>query len=172
MSEHSRRDFAKAATAVLGTAMLTQQTIHVSGMQSNSPPATKPQIALTLVHDFVANAHGDLVKVTALLEQEPALLNSAWDWGGGDYETAMGAAGHMGRADIAEYLLSKGARMDLFPAAMLGHVEIVKATLAAVPGLRDSKGPHGIPLRAHAEAGMRKGVNGAEAVLAFLDSLK
>ena len=36
---------------------------------------------------------------------------------------------------------------------MLGEKEIVIAMLTARPELADSRGPHGIPLVAHAEAG-------------------
>jgi len=106
-----------------------------------------------LVSEFVLKAHGDLGVVKQLLELEPALLNAAWDWGGGDWETGLGAASHVGRRDIAEYLLEHGARMDIFAAAMLGETEIVRAILEAQPSLRDARGPHGIPLAAHAEAG-------------------
>jgi hypothetical protein len=106
-----------------------------------------------LVQEFVSKAHGDLDAVRELLEREPALLNAAWDWGGGDWETGLGAAAHMGRRDIALVLLERGARMDIFAAAMLGEVETVRAMLAAHPALRDAPGPHGIPLLAHAQAG-------------------
>ncbi len=106
-----------------------------------------------LVNEFVLKAHGDLGVVKQLLEQEPALVNAAWDWGGGDWETGLGAASHVGRRDIAEHLLEHGARMDIFAAAMLGETEIVRAMLEAQPDLRDARGPHGIPLIAHAEAG-------------------
>ena len=88
-----------------------------------------------------------------LLEQEPALVNAAWDWGGGDWETGLGAAAHMGRRDIARFLLERGARMDIFAAAMLGETEIVIAMLSARPELANARGPHGIPLVNHAEAG-------------------
>lgn len=113
------------------------------------PPAIAPE----LVHEFVGNAHGDLQRVQQLLAQEPMLVNAAWDWGGGDWETGLGAASHMGRRDIALYLLENGARMDIFAAAMLGHAEIVRAILNAYPEMRHQKGPHGIPLLAHAKAG-------------------
>jgi hypothetical protein len=114
----------------------------------------KPQpIEPELVAEFVLKAHGDLGVVKQLLEQEPAIVNAAWDWGGGDWETALGAAAHVGRRDIAEYLLEHGARLDVFAAAMLGETEIVRAMLESQPGLRDARGPHGIPLIAHAEAG-------------------
>ena len=112
-----------------------------------------PTIAPELVQAFVANAHGDLERVQQLLAQESMLINAAWDWGGGDWETGLGAAAHMGRRDIAFYLLEKGARMDIFAAAMLGHTEIVRSMLNAYPEMRHARGPHGIPLLAHAKAG-------------------
>ena len=117
------------------------------------------------VEAFVGTAHGDLAEVERLLDLEPALANASWDWGGGDWETGLGAAAHMGRRDIAELLLARGARMDVFAAAMLGEVEIVRAMLDAYPEVVAAKGPHGIPLRVHAE----KGGERAQAVLALLD---
>jgi hypothetical protein len=129
-------------------------------MATDAPAALAP----AHVRDFVANAHGDFDFVRAALEDEPALLNAAWDWGGGDWETALGAAAHMGRRDIAELLLEHGARLDVFAAAMLGYVDVVRAVLAADPAARDAKGPHGIPLLAHAEAGGEQ----AAAVVALL----
>ncbi|MDQ2714387.1 MAG: ankyrin repeat domain-containing protein [Chloroflexota bacterium] len=113
----------------------------------------KPALAPELVQDFVGNAHGNMERVVELLEQEPRLLNAAWDWGGGDWETALGAAAHMGRKDIARCLLARGARLDIFAAAMLGQVEIVQAIVEAFPDARHWRGPHGIPLLAHAKAG-------------------
>jgi hypothetical protein len=116
---------------------------------SDRPPALDPAI----VESFVAKAHGDLDGVRALLEEEPALVNATWDWGGGDWETALGAAAHMGRRDIALFLLERGARIDVFAAAMLGDVELVRAALDAYPATREVLGPHGIPLVEHARAG-------------------
>jgi hypothetical protein len=55
-----------------------------------------PMLNSELVNKFVRVAHSDLAKVKELLEQEPKLINAAWDWGGGDWETALGAAAHMG----------------------------------------------------------------------------
>lgn len=118
----------------------------------------------SLVDEFVLKAHGDLDAVASMLEQEPALVNCARDWGGGDWETGLGAASHVGRRDIALFLLERGARMDVFAAAMLGETEIVRAMLAVRPELRDARGPHGIPLAKHAEAGGEQ----AQAVLELL----
>ena len=106
---------------------------------------------MSKVQEFVANAHGDLGAVRAALETDATLANAAWDWGDGDWETSIGAAAHMGRRDIAELLLAHGARMDVFAAAMLDEAEIVRAMLACYP--TEPVGPHGIPLRKHAEAG-------------------
>ena len=113
----------------------------------------KPALEDAIVQDFVSKSHADLEGIQELLAQQPALINSAWDWGGGDWETGLGAAAHMGRSDIANYLLENGARLDLFAAAMLGKMEIVRATLEAYPEAIDIPGPHGIPLIAHALAG-------------------
>ena len=127
----------------------------------------KPALDAKLVQEFVGNAHGDLNRVKELLSQEPALINATWDWGGGDFETALGAAAHMGRRDIAELLLNRGARLDLFAAAMLGKLEIVEAALTAFPNAIKTPGPHGIPLIAHAQAGGEE----AKAVFEYLQSL-
>ena len=124
-------------------------------------------LEITLVQEFVAKAHGDLDRVKELLAQEPGLVNATWDWGGGDFETALGAAAHMGRKDIANFLLENGARLDLFAAAVLGNLEIVKAALQAYPDAHKIPGPHGIPLIAHAQAGGED----AKAVLEYLLSL-
>jgi len=127
----------------------------------------KPALSPKLVEEFVGQAHGNLDRVRELLSQEPALVNAAWDWGGGDWETALGAAAHMGRKDIAGYLLDNGARLDLFAAAMLGKIEIVRAVLSAFPDAHQIKGPHGIPLLAHAQAGGEE----AAPVVEYLRSL-
>jgi hypothetical protein len=60
---------------------------------------------------------------------------------------------HTGQRQIADYLIQKGARPDIFSAAMLGQLEVVKAFVAARPGIQGLHGPHGITLLAHAEAG-------------------
>ena len=127
-----------------------------------------PALELNLVQEFVAKAHGDFERVKELLIQEPGLINSTWDWGGGDFETALGAAAHMGNKEIANFLLENSARLDLFAAAMLGNLEIVKAALKAYPNAIDIPGPHGISLIAHAEAGGEE----AKRVLEFLESLQ
>jgi hypothetical protein len=124
--------------------------------------AEKPRLEADLVRDFVANAHGDLDRVRELLVREPALVNAAWDWGDGDWETGLGAAAHVGRREIALFLLERGARMDIFAAAMLGHLDIVRAMIAAVPEARNAPGPHGIPLLRHAEAGGEAAASVAE----------
>ena len=62
----------------------------------------------------------------------------------------------MGLTEIAEYLIAKGARMDIFVATMLGKMDIVRPMLDAFPNLKTSKGPHGITLLAHAEKVAKK----------------
>lgn len=130
-------------------------------------PRNAEPLADESVHEFVWRGHFDLEGVRRILAESPGLLNSAYDWGRGDFETAIGGAGHMGRRDIAEFLLTQGARADIFVSAMLGRLDIVMAFLAATPSLLYAKGPHGIPLLRHALAG------GAEAapVVGYLRKL-
>lgn len=138
-----------------------------------APAAAKPKkerppaLDDAAVKEFVGAAHGDLDKTRKLLDATPGLLNATWDWGGGDFETALGGASHMGRKDIAAFLLERGARMDLFAAAMLGKIEIVRAAAAAFPNIAKAPGPHNITLLAHAEKG---GPEAAE-VVSFLKTL-
>ncbi len=110
-----------------------------------------------LVQEFVAQAHGNLARVQEMLAAEPALVNACWDWGGGDWETGLGAAAHTGQREIAELLLARGARMDIFAAAMLGKLDVVKAIITACPESRTAPGPHGIPLLVHAQMGGEAG---------------
>ena len=121
----------------------------------------KPRLDSALVQEFVAKSHGDLDRVRALIQSEPALVNAAWDWGGGDWETGLGAAAHVGRRDIALFLLDHGARLDVFAAAMLGYLDVVQAAVAARPDVVSVAGPHGIPLIAHAKAGGEERRRGA-----------
>jgi hypothetical protein len=118
-----------------------------------SIPDRGPRLDLDLVREFVIAGHHDLNRTRELIDQHPTLINAAWDWGGGDWETGLGAAAHMGRRDIALFLLDRGARLDLFAAAMLGYTEVVRAALAERPELVDTRGPHGIPLIVHAQKG-------------------
>lgn len=120
-----------------------------------------------LVREMVRVSHFDLKRVQQLVEAQPSLARAAWDWGFGDWETALGAASHMGSRPIAEYLIAKGARPNLFSAAMLGHLEVVKAFVSAQPGAQRIRGPHSISLLAHAQAGGEA----ARPVYEFLQSL-
>jgi hypothetical protein len=132
------------------------------------PAWKKPQVNRQRVQDFVIFAHADLDMTKKLLEKEPALLNAAIDWGGGDWETGLGGASHMGRRDIVAFLLEKGARIDIFCAAMLGRLDAVKSFLSLQPKLIDAPGPHGLTLHFHAQVGGKE----AEPVLDYLQSIK
>ena len=116
-----------------------------------NPSWKNPQINRLLVQDFVIFAHMDLPMVKKLLEKEPMLINAFMDWGAGDWESGLGGASHMGRHDIVEFLLEKGARIDIFCAAMMGQLDAVRAFLTLQPKLIDSRGPHGFNLHFHAQ---------------------
>jgi hypothetical protein len=124
-------------------------------------PATDPE----KVQAIVRFCHFDLDRVAELLAEDRALALASWDWGFGDWESALGAASHMGRRDIAQLLIEHGARSDLFTWAMMDAVDVVRAACEASPGIQRIPGPHGITLLGHARAGK------AERVEAFLREL-
>jgi hypothetical protein len=161
-SKNLRRSFLKMTFMSIGGSLIALPVLSRS--LTNKPMQSKEPIKPEMVKEFVISGHKNLDKVKLLLEQEANLVNATWDWGGGDYETAIGGAGHMGRADIAEFLLSKGARVDIFCAAMLGRLDFIKPVLEAYPLLKTSKGPHGLTLLHHARQGGEK----AKEVLDYL----
>jgi hypothetical protein len=132
------------------------------------PSWKKPQINRLFVQDFVIYAHSELDMVKKLLAKEPMLVNATMDWGGGDWETGLGGASHMGRKDIVEVLLEHGARIDIFCAAMLGQLEVIRTFLTHQPKLIDARGPHGFTLHFHAQVGGHD----SEKVLDYLQSIK
>ncbi len=172
-----RRNFLRLGVAALSSAAVglaprsfadaANQTANETQAEEQEPVADLfPTQSPELVREMVTVAHYDLHRVRELVDARPALSRAAWDWGFGDWETALGAASHMGNRPIAEYLISKGARPSLFSATMLGQLEVVKAFLGPQPGVQKIRGPHSIPLLAHAKAGGEA----ARPVLEFLQS--
>lgn len=47
--------------------------------------------------------HNNLDKVKTLLQEFPTLLYATWDWCGGDFETGLEGAGHVGNKDIVNH---------------------------------------------------------------------
>ena len=129
--------------------------------------ASFPSHPPALAREMVGVAHRDLTRVKELLAQHPTLALAAWDWGFGDWEDALGAASHVGNREIAEALLAHGARPTIFSAAMLGQLDVVRAFIAASPGIESTPGPHGITLLRHALAGGPR----AQAVAEYLKTL-
>lgn len=104
---------------------------------------------LDTVLAYIRAGHGELEKLKAMTAANRRLVFAAWDWGGGDWETALGGASHIGHRDCARFLLSQGARIDAFCAAMLGQREVLRALVEANPMVAKSSGPHGYRLLYH-----------------------
>lgn len=143
-----RRHF--LATTALGLPLLGTLKANAQNLAGDDKP---PRLPDDLVKEFVRAGHGEFDAVKRMLDEQPGLLNAGYDWGGGDFETALEAAGHVGSRDVAEFLLSRGARPNIFVLTMLGRTDVVKALLAAFPNLLRSKGPHGLTLLHHAMRG-------------------
>ncbi len=164
----NRRTFVAASSAALLAPIVKVRAAAamvsvIDGGLSANYPTQDPD----LVREVVGKAHGDYDRVRELVTPRPALAKAVWDWGFGDWESALGAASHMGRPDIAQLLIEHGARPNLFTFAMLGQVDVVRATCDANPGIQRQPGPHGLTLMHHA----RKGGEDAAAVVEYLEQL-
>lgn len=107
----------------------------------------KSELTPELVEEFVLAAHSNFPKVREMLEQEPRLLNEKWTRFD---ENGLEASGHMGREDIANYLLDNGAPLTIFAAAMLGRADDVAAFIEKDSALASANGVHGFPILYHA----------------------
>ena len=142
-----RRQFIHAGSA-FGPALIAPSAYLFGGQNAKGE-----QLSPELVKAFVGAGHNDLAKVQAMWEEHPTLVYAAWDWGGGDFETALEGAGHVGNRAIANWLIEKGARPNLFVLAMLGKTAMVKMILEAFPQYLHARGAHGFTLLHHAIRG-------------------
>ncbi len=172
LKDLSRRTFVTAVPGLWAASVLiptrgaaADDTPHHEESPGRDPyfPSQDPQ----RVKETVAVSHGNLKRARELVEARPALAKAAWDWGFGDWETALGAASHTGSREIAELLIAHGARPNIFTFAMFGQLGVVKASVEANPGIQRTLGPHGITLLSHA----RQGGDRALPVVEYLTSL-
>ena len=111
---------------------------------------TQQSPSIEQIREFVIAAHGNLEKVNQMLTQNPELLNVAYQWSDHDRETGIQAAAQVGSAPVAEFLLGKGAPLEICTAAMLGRKSDVERLLKENTHLINATGAHGIPLLPHA----------------------
>lgn len=168
----TRRDLIRMGTqGTLAAGVLTGLPLAISAAEAGDSTATLwdefPRQDAKIVAEVVGAAHANEARVKELVQAHPALVNACWDWGFGDWESPLGAASHVGRRSIAEFLLERGARIDIFAAAMLGMTHVVKAFVTTQPGVQRTLGPHGITLLKHAKAGGKQAAD----TLAYLASL-
>jgi hypothetical protein len=159
----NRSRFIKTTLASAAALFLPPSLMNAQQQEPQKPP----QIKLEIVKEFVGVSHGKFDRMKEMIDNDHLLLHVSYDWGGGDYESGIEAAGHVGNKEIATYLLNKGARYNIYLASMLGHLDIVKQVLTSNPQLLNSKGPHGFTMLHHA----LKGGEDSKAVAEYLQSL-
>jgi hypothetical protein len=161
-NQFNRRDaFRATALGILGLSIpdLAASNHFIAHRRPSSNGASVPDhfpnLDPEIIREVVGKSHFDLDAVKKLVEVRPELARSVTEWRFGDFESAIGAASHVGRRDIALYLMEKGARPTIFTFAMFGHFDAVESIIAAIPGIQRTSGPHGISLLDHAYAGER-----------------
>jgi hypothetical protein len=147
---------------VMSLGMATVALPFASAQQSTQQPTQQPtqpkrgsRQDLELVRTIVTAGHSDanIAQVKELLDRDPKLVFASHDWGDGDWESALGGAAHTGSRAMARFLLSRGARIDSFCAAMLAQREVLTALVAADPSVVTARGPHGFTLLYHVASG-------------------
>jgi len=158
MKKHlTRRTFIKTTSGLCIAPMIVGGLAETSSVEVDDKqqsiydefPAQDPE----QVREMVGVSHGNVTRVRELLALHPSLAKATWDWGFGDWETALGAASHVGNNEIARLLIANGARPDIFTFAMFGNLDVVKAYIMANPGIQKIHGPHGLTLMHHARVG-------------------
>lgn len=146
----NRKEFLFSAGSLSSLLLLPA---FVRSQKTNAPDPLKPEI----VKEFVVAGHGakdgDLDKVRSMINDYPNIIYGTNDWGNGDFESAIDGAGHMGKKEMAGYLIESGSRVTLFVLTMLGKTELVKPVLEAYPKLIHAIGPHGFTMLHHAKVG-------------------
>ncbi len=163
-----RTVLAATSTAAVGSLLLgPARASDAPTPEDGAIHAGYPTQESSAAKEVVGAAHANIERVEELVTARPELAKASWDWGFGDWESALGAASHMGRRDIADLLIENGARPTIFYAAMTGNLEAVKAFITAFPGIQSLHGPHGITLMGHAKAGKEA----AEPVVRYLEKV-
>jgi hypothetical protein len=166
----SRRSFLFTGSALVAPHLAGRMRAAAGQSQGSAGEgiaATFPTQDPEIVREVVGVSHFNIKRLKELVDRRPTLALATWDWGFGDWETALGAASHVGNREIAEYLIANGARPTIFSAAMLGQLDVVTAFVAASPGVQRIHGPHGFTLLHHAKAGGEP----ARSVVAYLERL-
>ncbi len=149
MDDFNRRRF----LGILPAAALVPAFVTRAGQAPAALPDVFPRQDPALAREIVGVSHSNPARVKELVSAHPSLARASWEWGFGDWETALGAASHVGNKEIAAVLLAAGAHPTIFSAAMLGQMDAVKGFIAAAPGIQRTRGPHGLSLLHHAKAG-------------------
>ncbi len=144
----NRKKFIYGSIVGVGAAIAVPSAILMKSKEKEAG-----QLDEKLVKSFVIAGHSKLELVKEMLSEHPNLIYASYDWGDGDFEEAIEGAAHLGNKEIVNYLLSLGARANLFTLTMLGKTDLVKPTLEAYPELLFAKGPHGLTLLHHAQIG-------------------
>lgn len=175
----SRRNFMRRSmigAASVAAGVMVPNTLRGRSSRNEEVSYGYPSINDEVIQEVVGASHGRFDRVKELVTARPELALATWDWGFGDFETALGAASHMARTDIADFLMRHGARPDIFTFAMMGSYEVVKAMIEQSPGIQRIPGPHGITLLQHARNKLRRDLTAqerrqSEQLIQYLESL-
>lgn len=91
---------------------------------------------------FDAIRQGDLARAQSLVDADASLASAKNESG----VSAVLSATYLGRKDIRDLLLARGAKLELQDAAALGRLDVVKELIAQNPSLANSYSSDGFPV--------------------------
>lgn len=154
----NRKKFIYGSFIGLGTAIIVPTYFLYKSKKGPSTASENSANPLDrkLIKEFIIAGHSKLELVKEMLNEYPNLIYTSYDWGNGDYEQAIEGAAHLGNKEIVSFLITKGARPNLFALTVLGETNLVKTVIESYPELLFAKGPHGLTLLHHAQVGGSK----------------
>ena len=96
------------------------------------------ELSQAVVDECVGNAHGNLARVSELVELHPGIVNARASWN----ESPIEAAAQMGNRPLIDYLVERGAPVDFLTSCVLGRTEDVRQELQARPERARERGVH------------------------------
>jgi len=95
-----RKKFLQQTALTTGSIIAASAFVNAQNKDQGADPLPPEK-----VKEFVIAGHGNFDKVKSMLAELPTLLYATWDWGNGDFETALEGAGHVGNKELRIILL-------------------------------------------------------------------
>lgn len=135
-----------AAVALLENADSVARIVTTSRFATaiGGEPYSRPEVDVpqSVIDEFGEVSHFDLDRVKTLVAEYPHVVHGNASWN----ELGVEAGAHMGRRDMTDFLLEKGAPISLPTTLMIRDATLARRLLEADPTRIRERGPHDFAL--------------------------